>query len=169
MPDNVPLTQSLVPTGTDLADTPTPPLAGNYADDDAIAIDQYFEAADQGPETFDGLRIPHEAIPPKSRLVRQRYTFGNATLQGVLALPPDINRKHLIITVWAVGPTSSAVYSGEPFSMLASGGVCNANALPVSANFVPTVLVLDDYTGPLFVGSLRDGEVVNFEIVAVTS
>jgi hypothetical protein len=75
---------------------PHPELAGDYRDDDGIAIDQMFEAGYTGPEQTDMLVAEKESIKPVTRLI----TAVTSVVQNaapVMILPADPNRVDLIL------------------------------------------------------------------------
>jgi hypothetical protein len=176
MGTNPPLTRAEVtaPTGSpDNLEAPGVPsgFAGNKQDDDALALDQYFEAAYQGPEEYQGVIPPVAELPATDRLVTARYRFTEFTPQAILAMPADPNRKNLTLIVWApfgAGGTSTILFSGEYFSVAAANDpTVTASVLCTQAALTPQQITLDAYTGPLYVGSLL-GDDCNVEIIAVT-
>ena len=132
-----------------------PPLAGNYADDDGMAIDDYFEAANQGPIISEGYDTEPEKVIPVTRILS--VSFSNMALDLVnpnrsfMLFPADRNRK--MINVKIVGGTGTAFYfSSEPFSFIAPAvpgdALAGIGLWQDSTNGSLTIL---GHTGPLHV------------------
>lgn len=75
-------------------DTPPKPLAGDHADDDGRALDDYFEAMPSGPQPFAGSVWTGPEPSPHTRILQNfvRLSGGNGETQAIQLLPPDPNR-----------------------------------------------------------------------------
>lgn len=162
---NPPLTPSQVtaPTGSpDDVEAPGVPAGfpGNKFDDDPIALDQYFEAADSGPEEYGGIKVPELVIPPTNRLIPSIITFPAGTLHAQMLFPADPNRKHLAMSAFKVsdGTVAGFLVSGEGFGFGSALTGLFPQVFPASApyylwkdNLAFALSTLDDYTGPIWV------------------
>lgn len=158
MPQNPPLTKSESPepvVGIDKQEH----LAGNWHDDDPIALDEYFEAADQSPETFDGLQIPKDKIAVSNRLVISSITFQIGESMARMLLPADPNRKHLYINGYRqdTGAVAGFLFAGEAFAVPGLDGT-GPSMMPAKAvyfrfhqNLSFAFPSIDDYTGAVWV------------------
>lgn len=96
---NTPLTDPVKP---DL-DSPTPSreLAGNHADDDAYAIDEYFEPAEQSPIDYGQVPITAaETLAQPTRIITRTFLLtadGTNTVPPLMVLPRDLNRVKLYV------------------------------------------------------------------------
>ena len=102
---------------------PHPPIAGNYADDDGQAIDEWFEAAPVGPQEY-GIPpvITTPTIPQTTRLLTREFVISanGGVHTPILVLPADPNRIKLIIGVEA--DTRIASEKSDVFSAAPAGG-----------------------------------------------
>lgn len=184
MPQNPPLSRTENPEPVVGIDTQMH-LAGNWKDDDPIALDQYFEAADQEAEVFDGLRIPQERTPIATRLVTWNGSLASPVsngqvVKGVQVLPRDINRKRVYINAYAADITWLLVAS-EPFSPMMPAVTSALGphllGLPAAAYFVgspasggTSQYIIEGHTGALYLGNWDNnaGIAIGVSITAVT-
>lgn len=165
MTQNANLADSVIPDATQ-EPTPFHPLAGNWKDDDAEAIDDYFEAADEGPIEYAGVKADKDALPRTTRVVGGAavLTPGDARM----FLPADPNRKQLdISTRTTSGDVGVIILSDTYFqttSVLINGGagpgLINADGKAVFiANNTVAHPTLTGYTGPVWIGFVGDAAV----------
>lgn len=141
---------------TDAVTDPSPlgRLAGDWHDDDAQAIDEYFEEADHGPQQYIGIKPAVEKIANPTRILNVKTPVGNASVtlyDPVQVFPPDLNRKVCNIIAdgkFNVGSEKTDVYNGVTFP----------------AN---TLVTMNGHTGSLWIYS-TENSVVNVTISVVT-
>jgi len=116
-----PLTGPLTPPIAPAEVNPQPhrTLAGNHADDDGQAIDDWFEAAPAGPVKYDDAPRPTapEVKPVATRLLTRTVTVGmpGTTLYDPVQLfPADTRRKSLVIQVADSDPTDVLTTVASP-------------------------------------------------------
>lgn len=115
---------------------PHHPIEGDVRDDDAIAIDQYFEPNPGLPPDYSGL-VADDKIRPRSRIVSRFLPIGDATqwFEPVLLLPPSApNEERVKVFVastvdFRCGSDKTDVYGGA----LAAGSN-GANPLDLSGH-----------------------------------
>lgn len=146
------LTPAIEPDLSDPA--PLGPLAGNHADDDGQALDDYFEAPSHGPLSYDDLIVPQvDNIAPTNRILSRNLnmTVGD---DPVLILPKDVNRLSLNLYFNCNGSNGSnnVLRFASEKSLVYDGAmvypVWNSNALASGRSYV---INLDKYTGALWV------------------
>lgn len=198
MSQNPPLTRSTVtaPTGSpDQVEAPgiAAGFPGNQNDDDGRAIDDYFEAAESGPVEQMGVIPPVSELPTTTRLITRSLVLTSINTQGhfraVQILPTDPNRKRVYLHgMTNVGTVCYLLYADHIFSYFQNGVtglVYPTLAVPslsdVSARFLGDIsgagnasaadLVLEEHTGPLWVGIWDDtaGATIGVSVEAVTS
>jgi hypothetical protein len=148
---------------TDLTNSPAPEiidpavhrrLAGDWTDDDGLALDETFEPAFYGPVESESLAAEKESIPTPTRLLSSKVVVG--TVDGVLydpvqVFPVDLNRLKVIIQAddnVVVGSEKSDVYNG-------------------AAIVSPTQWAVDGHTGAVWVYS-TEANAVNVVVWSVT-
>lgn len=154
------ITEPVTPNNLDPA--PLAPLAGDWHDDDPIAYEGDFQAADHTPGKWQG--VPHTVVelPVPTRLLTRAVVVG--TVNGAIAdpiqiLPADVNRKALTIEALAtvaatfrLGAEKTNCYDGQVFSAPAN---------------VPVIMSIDAHTGALWAYS-DSANSVTVSVVAVT-
>lgn len=189
MASNPPLTPSQVtaPTGSP-EDVLAPGIAGgfpgNLKDDDPLALDEYFEAADSGPEEYGGIPVPVATIDPVTRLVvwkQEVQPLSQSNPSALMALPADTNRKRIYIHLFSAS-LNAFFYSSEKFSFFGPYPAVGTGvwSLPINAAVVLpgdttnglgfSTLVLEEHTGPLWVAAYAAVATANVgvSVVAVT-
>lgn len=107
------------PMSPDILDPdPHRPIAGDIADDDGPALDQYFEAGDTLPVEYDTLPDPYAKDKPRetTRLITRTFSLaspdGIVPADPIMLLPADPNRVRLLISVSSAG-AGNGVRVGE--------------------------------------------------------
>lgn len=115
----------IAPTDPESINVMSPALRqGDTKDDDAAAIDQYFEAAEHTPIEYGKLIAPVPAeIAAATRIITKSYTLhspdgGNTPHPPVQVLPRDLGRSRLFVicttvSTWQFGSELADVY-GAP-------------------------------------------------------
>lgn len=162
------------PGGEGYDPLPHNPPAGDWQDDDGIALDDYFKAAALGPQIYGMVQALVETLKPtpNNRFIRRRFYFTTASNdQAVMALPADPNRSTLAISVSPVGTNTGVFIHSESFNVRdnADNPGSNTDAFRLEKNSAP--FVIDNYTGPLWVAgaSLDGATIARVDILAVTS
>lgn len=126
----------ILPTDADATHTTTPALRqGNTRDDDALALDEYFEAAEHKAIEYGKLITPvPKEIAAATRIVTRSYIIApvdaSTAAPPIQVLPRDLNRTRLFIVcgpadfaAWQFGSEMSDVYGAPVMTAnLASGG-----------------------------------------------
>lgn len=96
----------------ELNPAPHPALAGNYADDDGEAIDEWFEAADVGPQDYGTVPVnvaPVIKVPP-TRIISRTIAV-NQSSDPVMLFSADVHRKDLIVRISSDAVPVDTVYT----------------------------------------------------------
>lgn len=139
-------------TPEDLNPVPFAPLAGNTSDDDALAYEEDFEAADQGPLKYTGLPHPKETLPLANRLVASTLTISTGGgVDPVMVLPEDVRRKRLIVHIVGASAGLTPVFFGSSKTDVYNGALVHAVRYAGNDFVNPPVLDLEGYTGAFWV------------------
>ena len=133
-------------------------LAGNWSDDDGLAIDEYFEAADHGPQEHVYVEGAKAALPVTNRLITRAIPFTFDTSGGagevwpcisdpVLALPADPNRTLLMIA-YAVGHTEPPFI---PVFIASEKSGCYGEPTHYLVVYSGGLMTIPGYTGPVWI------------------
>lgn len=134
------LTDHIALTGQD--PLPLGGFAGDDADDDGVALDQYFEAADSNPLASRTVAYQREETPTVTRIIQRQFNLsaspdaGATPGVGVLVLPSDPNRVKLIVYSAAV-----AIYVSDANDF---------NSIFARLTGANLILDLTGHTGPLY-------------------
>jgi len=163
----------LIDPATDYTLNPEPhsPPAGDWKDDDGLALDSYFQAMDLRPlaQRFVAAMGEFLNAPKKgSRIVRANYVLPGAQA-AVRALPADADRTYLcIVDLNNIG----FYFHSEAFTpvdnLSAAGHQTAAVFVGATANAQVAKLELYEYTGPVWVSSNFTGPSL-VEVLAVTA
>ena len=150
----------------DLSPNPLAAIAGNHADDDGSALDEYFEpnpdlvGLPYGGPVASETAYEAESLPKIQRILSRSIPIG--TIDGNIAdpvqvFPADGNRHSLRIVITGdvevhIGSDKTDVYGGAVVSGYATG---------------PTEYVFDRYTGALWVYS-TEAAPVTVNVFSVT-
>lgn len=77
---------------------PHRPIAGDIADDDGQALDDFFEAAPSGPTVWESYDLGKDALPKPTRILSRQIVLpqaGSAPADPVQVFPADVNRLHI--------------------------------------------------------------------------
>lgn len=148
---------------TELTDSPTPELldsavhrrlAGDWNDDDGLALDETFEPPFHGPVVSETLLAAKEEIKTPTRLLSRTVQVGSpggVTYDPVQVFPVDLNRIKVIVQTddnVVIGSEKSDVYN-------------NASVLST------TQWSVDNHTGAIWVYS-TEANIVNVTVWCVT-
>jgi len=84
-------------------------MAGDWTDDDGLALDEYFEAPSHEPVSHDTLPDPYAkvSIPEVTRMLNRSLTLGSTdgvnAGDPVMLLPADPNRRVCLLIVTVAG------------------------------------------------------------------
>lgn len=159
-----------------LAPEPHPVIAGNHADDDGSAIDEWFEEPSHAPQKYDDVPVKSapEVKPVATRIISRTVALNNAS-DPLMVLGADTSRKDLIIRIGADrGSDDVRVMIGSDKTDLYNVAYLNSIATLVTGNTdIGSEWRSDKHTGAVWVSAVNapgsvDPFVVNVSVWAVT-